>query len=116
MQHVEDVGAEGGVRGLMRRQRLEELARTGHRERQDQPVRLGQGQRPVGRLAGRALVAERTVGEPGQQARLHDGDVADNRGGAVEHRLHHPRFGSAFFSAFHILCSSAAEYHFRSDW
>jgi hypothetical protein len=28
--------------------------------------------------------------------------------------LHHAKAGSVFFSAFHSLCSPAAEYHFRS--
>ena len=74
--------------GLVRRQRLKQLSGTGHRERQDQPVRLGQGERALDRLACRALVPELTVGEPGQQTRLHGGDVADDRGGAVEHRPH----------------------------
>ena len=56
-----------GVRGLVRRQRLQQLPGAGHRERQDQPVRLGEGQRAFGGLVRRALVAELTVGEPGQQ-------------------------------------------------
>jgi len=32
-----------GVPGLVRRQRLKQVPRAGHRERQDQPVSLGQG-------------------------------------------------------------------------
>ena len=46
--------------------------RARHRERQDQPVRLGEGERAFGGLVRRALVTELTVGEPGQQVRLHD--------------------------------------------
>ena len=40
-----------GVRGLMPRQGLQELPEAGHRERQDQPVRLGQGEGTLGGLA-----------------------------------------------------------------
>ena len=80
-----------GVRRLVRRQGLEQLPRERHRERQDQPVSLRQRQRALGRLVRRALITELAVGEPGQQVRLHGGDVADNRGGAVEHRLHRDR-------------------------
>jgi hypothetical protein len=63
-QHAEDVGAERGLRGLVGRQLLEQIARAGHRERQDQPVSPGQGQRALGGLARRALITERAVGEP----------------------------------------------------
>ena len=79
MQDVEDVGEQGGVRCLMPWQRLEELPGAGHRERQDQPVGLRQGQRPFRRLVGRALVTELTVGEPGQQVGLRDRCVTEDR-------------------------------------
>jgi hypothetical protein len=68
-------------------QRLQQPGRAGHRERQDQPVRFRQGQRPFRRLAGRALVPELVVSEPGQQVRLHDRGPED-RGGAVQHASH----------------------------
>ena len=55
-----------------------------HRERQDQPVRLRQGQRAFGRLVRRALVTELAMGEPGQQVRLHDRDVSEDRGRAIQ--------------------------------
>jgi hypothetical protein len=45
-------------------QRFEQPGRAGHRERQDQPVGLRQGQRAFRRLAGRALVAELTPASP----------------------------------------------------
>jgi glyoxylase-like metal-dependent hydrolase (beta-lactamase superfamily II) len=77
VQDVEDVGEQRGVRCLMPRQRLEQLAGARHRERQDQPVRLRQGQRPLGRLVRRTQVTELTMGEPGQQLSLDDRDVTD---------------------------------------
>ena len=88
MQDVEDVGEQRGVRCLMPRQRLQQLPGARHRERQDQPVGLGQGQRPFGRLVRRTLVTELTVGEPGQQLSLDDRDVTDNRRRAVQHVPH----------------------------
>ena len=57
---------------------------AGHRERQDQPVGLGQGERAFGGLVRRALVTERTVGERGQQVGLDDRDVPDDRCRAIE--------------------------------
>ena len=65
-------------------QRLQQPGRAGHRERQDQPVGLGESQRPFGGLVRRALVAELTMGEPGQQVRLHDRDVPEERRPAVQ--------------------------------
>ena len=88
MQDVEDVGEQRGVRCLMPRQGLEQLPGTRHRERQDQPVSLRQSEGVLDGLVGRALVTELTMGEPGQQVRLHDGDVTDNRGRAIQHILH----------------------------
>ena len=72
----------------MPRQRLEQLGRAGHRERQDQPVGLGQGQRAFGRLVRRALVTELAVGEPGQQVSLHDRDVPEDRCRAIQNIGH----------------------------
>jgi hypothetical protein len=85
---VEDIGEQRGVRGLMPRQRFEQLPGARHREGQDQPVGLGQGQGTFGGLVRRALVTELTMGEPGQQLRLHDRDVPDDRGRAVQNILH----------------------------
>jgi hypothetical protein len=79
VQDVEDIGEQRGVRPLVPGQRLQQLGRARHRERQDQPVRLRQGQRPLRRLVRRALVTEFPVGEPGQQVGLHDGDVPLDR-------------------------------------
>ena len=62
--------------------------RARHHERQDQPVRLGEGQRALGGLVRRALVTELTVGQPGQQVSLHDRDVPDDRCRAVQDVLH----------------------------
>ena len=53
-------------------------------ERQDGPVRLGEGQRAFGGLVRRALVTEFTVGQPGEQVSLHDREVPDDRCGAVQ--------------------------------
>ena len=98
MQDVEDVGEQRGVRCLMPRQGLEQLAGARHRERQDQPVSLRQGQRPFSRLVRRALVTELTMGEPGEQVRLHDRDVTDDRGRAIENILQHAQsFGRIAF-------------------
>jgi hypothetical protein len=55
-----------------------------HGKRQDQPVRLGQGEGAFGSLVRRPLVAERTVGEPGQQLGLNDRDRPDDRSRAIE--------------------------------
>jgi hypothetical protein len=49
----------------MPRQRLKQIQRSRQYERQDQPVRLGEPQRALGRLARRAVVIKLTVGEPG---------------------------------------------------
>jgi hypothetical protein len=84
VQDVEDVGEQRGVRCLMPRQRLQQLPGARHRERQDQPVRLSQGQRAFRSLVRRALVTELTVGEPGQQVSLDDRYVTDDWGGAVQ--------------------------------
>ncbi len=75
---VEDVGEQCGVRCLMLRQSLEQWLRARHRERQDEPVRFGEGECAVGGLVRRALVTELTVGEPGQQVSLYDCDVTDD--------------------------------------
>ncbi len=88
MQDVEDVGEQRGVRCLMPGQRLEQLAGARHRERQDQPVRLRQGQRSFSRLVRRALVTELTMGEPGEQVRLDDRDVTEDRCRAIQHIPH----------------------------
>jgi hypothetical protein len=84
VHHVEDVGDQGGVGCLVPRQGLEQLPCARHGERQDQPVRLGQGEGAFGSLVRGALVAERTVGEPGQQLGFDDRDVPDDRCRAVE--------------------------------
>ena len=71
----------------MPRQGLEQLPGTRHRKRQDQPVGLRQGQRTLGRLVRRALVTEFTMGEPGEQLRLDDRDVTDDRCRAIKNIL-----------------------------
>jgi hypothetical protein len=65
VHEVEYLGEQRGVRSLVPRQGLQQLPGAGHRERQHQPVSLGESQRPFGRLIRRALVTERTVGQPG---------------------------------------------------
>jgi hypothetical protein len=52
------------VSRLIARQRLQQLPRARHHERQDQPVRLGEAERAFGCLVRRALVTEFAVGEP----------------------------------------------------
>ncbi len=84
MQDVEDAGEQRGVRCLMPGQRLEQLPGARHRERQDQPVRLRQGQCAFSRLVRRALVTEFTIGEPGEQVRFNNRDVTEDRGRAIE--------------------------------
>ena len=93
MHEVEDVGEQRGVRGLVPRQGLQQLPGAGHLERQHQPVSLGESQRPFGGLIRRPLITELTVGQPGQQLRLHDRDVPDDRRRAVQdipHRAQSP--------------------------
>jgi hypothetical protein len=68
--------------------RLEQFPGARHRERQDQSVRLRQGQRAFGRLVGRALVTEFAMSESGQQVRLHDRDVSKDRGRAIQNIGH----------------------------
>jgi hypothetical protein len=41
-------GEQRGVRGLVPRQGLEELPRSGHREREHEPVSFGESQGPFG--------------------------------------------------------------------
>jgi hypothetical protein len=53
-------------------------------ERQDQPVRLREGKGTLGCRVRRALVAERTVGQRGQQLGFNEGDVPDDRCRAVQ--------------------------------
>ena len=57
MQDVEDVGEQRGVRGLVPRQRLQQPGRAGHRERQDQPVRLSEAERMSGGLVAAEIGA-----------------------------------------------------------
>src|SRR5580698_11094920 len=68
-------------------QGLEQLPGERHRERQDEPVSLRQGQCAFRGPVRRALVTEFTMGEPGEQVRLHDRDVTDDRGRAIENML-----------------------------
>jgi len=63
----------------MRRHGLEQVERACHRERQDDPVRLRQGQCALGGRGGRALVTEFAVRERCQQVCLNDCHVADGR-------------------------------------
>ncbi len=72
------------MRRLMPRHGLEQLTRAGHRERQDEPVRLRQGQCVLDGRDNGALVAEFTVRECRQEVRVHDGHVADGRGRPVQ--------------------------------
>ena len=72
------------MRGLVPRQGLQQLAGASHRERQHQPVGLCESQGPFGRLICRALVTERTIGQPGQQLSLHHRDGPDDRCRAVQ--------------------------------
>jgi hypothetical protein len=53
-------------------------SRERHGERQDQPVRLRKGQGAFGGLVRRVLVADLTIGEPGQQISLDDPGVTDD--------------------------------------
>jgi hypothetical protein len=85
VEDVQDVGEQRGVRGLVPGQRLEQAGRAGHRERQDQPVGLRQGQRAFGGLVRCALVTELTMSQPGEQLRLNDRDVTKDRCRAIEH-------------------------------
>ena len=62
-----------------------QLRGTRHRERQHEPVSLGQGQRVFGRLVRRALVPQLPVGQPGQQMSLYHRVVPDNRCGPVQY-------------------------------
>jgi aryl-alcohol dehydrogenase-like predicted oxidoreductase len=57
MQDVEDVGGQRGVRGLVPGQRLQQPGRAGHRERQDQPVRLSEAERMFGGLVAAEIGA-----------------------------------------------------------
>jgi hypothetical protein len=66
------------------RQRFEELPCAGHREWQDQPVRLGEVQRLFGCLLGRVLITQVAAGERVQEVRLEPGEVGKNRDGAVK--------------------------------
>ena len=84
MDDVEDVGDQRRVGCLVPRQGLEQLACARHGERQDQPVRLGEGEGVFGCRVRGALVAEGTVGERGQQLGFDDRDVPDDRCRAVE--------------------------------
>jgi hypothetical protein len=65
-------------------------SRERYSERQDQPVRLREGQGAFGGLVRRVLVAELTIGEPGQQISLDDTGVTDdgrNRRRAIKDTL-----------------------------
>jgi hypothetical protein len=68
----------------MPRHGLEQLERACHRERQDDPVRLRQGQCALGGRGGRALVTEFAVRERCQQVCLNDCHVADSRSYPVQ--------------------------------
>jgi hypothetical protein len=71
---VEDVGDQRGVRRPCG-QGLEQFPGAGHRERQDQPVRLGEVQRLLDTAArARALVAQVAAGERVQQVGLDRGE------------------------------------------
>jgi hypothetical protein len=61
------------VRGLMPRQGLKQLPGTGHRERKHQPVGLGEGQRPFGRLVRRASSRRTTRLRPDERPPHSDG-------------------------------------------
>src|SRR6516164_2811564 len=59
---VQDVGKERGVSCLVPRQGFQQLPRARYRERQDEPVGLGERQSAFGGLVRRVLVTELTVG------------------------------------------------------
>jgi hypothetical protein len=88
VHEVEDVGEQRGVGCLVPRQRLQQLRRARHHERQHDPVLLGDSERVFGGPVRRALVAELAVGEPGEQVSLHDRGVADDRSGPVQNAGH----------------------------
>lgn len=76
------------MRCLVPWQRLKQVLGAGHHERHDQPVRLRQGQRTFSRLVRRPLITELAIGDHGKHLSLDDGDVTDNRSGAVQDVLH----------------------------
>jgi hypothetical protein len=69
---------------LVPRHVLEQLPGVRHQERQDGPVRLGEGECALGGLVRRLLVTEFPVGEPGDQMSFHHREVPDDRCGAVQ--------------------------------
>ena len=84
MHDVEDVGEQRGVCCLVPRQGLQQLPGARRQERQDGPVRLGEGEGAFGGLVRRALVTELTVGQPGEQVGLQDREIPDDRCRAVQ--------------------------------
>ncbi len=100
----------------MPRQSLEQLPRTGHRERQDHPLRLGEGERAFRGLARRAPVTKLIVRQSAHQQRFNACHVADKRNRAIENtrqftkspgriafREEHHRAGSANFAGASLL-------------
>jgi hypothetical protein len=81
---VEDVGEQRSVCCLMPGQGLQQLPAARHRERQDQPVSLGETEGPFGGLVRCALVTELTISESGQKVCLNNRDVTDDWGRAVQ--------------------------------
>src|SRR5260370_41640783 len=77
----------------MPRYGLEMLKGARHRERQDEPVRLRQGQCALDGCEGSALVAEFAVRERCQEVSVNHRHVADYRSHPVEDILDHGESG-----------------------